>query len=288
MGLPDVRALIEEKAKAAEEGDFFDVLGIPDDASKAVVQKAYFDLAKLLHPDRLAKHNAADLKSKAQQAFKAVSDAYATLMDDSKRAELAARRKKPLTHSSRSEPHPSGILNRSTQELLRANPTDLGTNPQEAAKVFYHKGTLLMRKGAWDQAVPFFRKALEIEPTNARYQRDLGWSVFMDTSLPVSERMTEAKYFLESAIKTDAENPEGNYYVARYYKEAGKLDLARKHLETAVKLKQNYTEALRELRLLEMRSGKEPGGGGKSGGGSGLSMEIKWPFGLDKFFKKAK
>ncbi|KAN0030677.1 hypothetical protein ACTA71_009318 [Dictyostelium dimigraforme] len=59
---------------------FYDVLGIPESASKSEIKKSYYDLARKYHPDKNKDENAGDL-------FKAIAEAYMILSDDQKRKE---------------------------------------------------------------------------------------------------------------------------------------------------------------------------------------------------------
>lgn len=60
--------------------DYYEVLGVPRDATKAAIKKAYRKLALKYHPDRNKEPNAAE-------KFKEVSEAYAILSDNEKRAQ---------------------------------------------------------------------------------------------------------------------------------------------------------------------------------------------------------
>ncbi|HEX2903955.1 MAG TPA: DnaJ C-terminal domain-containing protein [Jatrophihabitans sp.] len=66
--------------------DFYKSLGITSDASETEIKKAYRKLAKDLHPDK----NPGD--AAAEQRFKEVSEAYATLSDPAQRKEYDAVR----------------------------------------------------------------------------------------------------------------------------------------------------------------------------------------------------
>jgi molecular chaperone DnaJ len=62
------------------EKDFYAMLGVPQDASKKDIERAYRKLARELHPD----HNP---EPTAEERFKGVSEAYSVLHDDKARAE---------------------------------------------------------------------------------------------------------------------------------------------------------------------------------------------------------
>ena len=62
--------------------DYYEVLGVPRDASDDVIRKAYKKLAIKWHPD---KH--VDDKKEAEEKFKEISEAYSVLSDPKKKRE---------------------------------------------------------------------------------------------------------------------------------------------------------------------------------------------------------
>ena len=63
----------------ADKRDYYEVLGVPKDATESQIKSAYRKLAKKYHPD----HNADDPEAEAK--FKEASEAYAVLSDAEKR-----------------------------------------------------------------------------------------------------------------------------------------------------------------------------------------------------------
>lgn len=63
--------------KADPQKDYYDILGVGEDASQEEIKKAYKDLAKKYHPDR---NEDAD-----EEQFKEIGEAYAVLSDEEKR-----------------------------------------------------------------------------------------------------------------------------------------------------------------------------------------------------------
>jgi molecular chaperone DnaJ len=62
----------------AEKRDYYEVLGVPRNASKDQIKDAYRKLAMQFHPDR-------NKAPEAEEKFKEISEAYAVLSDDQKR-----------------------------------------------------------------------------------------------------------------------------------------------------------------------------------------------------------
>ena len=66
----------------AAKKDYYDVLGVPKNASDEDIKKAYRKLAMKHHPDR----NQGDASKAAEEKFKEAKEAYEMLSDDQKRA----------------------------------------------------------------------------------------------------------------------------------------------------------------------------------------------------------
>lgn len=67
--------------------DYYDILGVDEDASAEAIKKAYRDLARKYHPDRNPD------KPKAEERFKEIQEAYSVLSDEEKRKAYDARRR---------------------------------------------------------------------------------------------------------------------------------------------------------------------------------------------------
>ena len=75
------------------ERNYYDVLGVPHDADKKTIKKAYHSLAMKFHPDR---NPAPD----AEEKFKEIAKAYAVLVDPKKRALYDAQGVEGIAHFS--------------------------------------------------------------------------------------------------------------------------------------------------------------------------------------------
>src|SRR3989338_8173895 len=62
--------------------DYYEILGVPKNATLEEIKKAYRSLALSHHPDRVP----AEKKKEAEEKFKEISEAYGVLSDPQKRA----------------------------------------------------------------------------------------------------------------------------------------------------------------------------------------------------------
>ena len=65
--------------------DYYEVLGVPKDASESDIKKAYRKAAMKYHPDKFANSSEAEKKD-AEEKFKEINEAYEILSDPQKKA----------------------------------------------------------------------------------------------------------------------------------------------------------------------------------------------------------
>ena len=301
----ELKALIADKAKSVEKHDHFALLGVTQQTPKGEIAKAYFELAKVLHPDRVSKRGLKEQTAAANAVFAALSEAQSVLSDPKRRDDY--QRQHPMAGASAEEIQ-ARVASQSTQELLRKDVSELGISAKEASKIFFHKGVTLLKKGAFSESEQMLERALDGDPDNARYHLQMGWAVFQNTARPDGKRLATARTHLEKAVAGDMENPEAHYYMARLWRETGDNDKCRQSLLKALEKRPSFIEAKRELRLLEMRglvptkggaevkpssaaqrpaskAGTKPSGA-RSMPGKDEAPPTRWPFGLDRLFRK--
>lgn len=87
------------------ERDYYEVLGVPKDATRDDIKKAFHALAKKYHPDR-NKNNPA-----AKRKFQEIRDAYETLQDSEKRAQYDRGFSKGAENVRYADDHAEGFHN---------------------------------------------------------------------------------------------------------------------------------------------------------------------------------
>ena len=139
------------------EKDYYEILGVSKDATSRDIQKAFQQKARKLHPD-------VNKEPDAEEKFKEVSEAYAVLSDEQKRARYDAMRSgNPFAGAPTASPYGGGY----------AGNTGYG-NPFEGGFPF---------GGAWGQQ----RRG------QAAYNPENGANVVVDIKLDAKEATAEAR-----------------------------------------------------------------------------------------------
>lgn len=231
----EIADLIREKHNQMTKGDFFALLDIDQDADNNAVRTAYFQLAKLLHPDVVARKKLEGIERQALVVFKGISEAYQILSDRRRRAEYVAKLAAGRTNE---KPH---------EERRRRDNTS-------EARIFFHKGTLLAQRRVWPEADACFRKAVDLDPNNVCHLVSLGWAVMQNEEVPELRRMDEAREWFLKAVTLNAHDADAHYHLAMYFKAKDDKTNQRKSLYETLQLDSKHVGAKREIRLLEMRS----------------------------------
>jgi curved DNA-binding protein CbpA len=244
--------LVARKSESLKNQDFFEALGVPRNASPQAVQAAYFQLAKQLHPDRLARTSLSPEElTQARRVFEFVTEAFKVLSDPEKREQLLRSQE-----SGKGNPF---AQNNSAERMIT-----------EEAKIFYHKGQKLLKMRAWGQAEQFLRKAVEKDPNDANYLTALGWCSFNNTERAEASRFEEAKRLWSQALEREPKAGLTLYYLSLYHKAMGETSKQRQLLESALRADSSLVDAQREMRLLDMRLDRDRGSKGAKGFLAGL------------------
>jgi CheY-like chemotaxis protein/tetratricopeptide (TPR) repeat protein len=231
-----IRAELTALSERMRGADFFEVLGVDRDASDADVRRAYVDLAKRTHPDRFSGRGEV-VRRLAEEVFGLVSQAHQTLEDAAGRE----RYRVELVQGAR--------LDAELDEGRRA----LG------AEQLYQKGVAALRAKSFGEAVAAFRKAVELFPEEGEYLALLGWTRYLGAPDDGSA-VQEAVRVLRRAAKLAPDSEKPYLFLGQIYKGIGHAELAERMFVRAVQLNSDCVEALRELRLINLRREKQKKG----------------------------
>ena len=143
--------------------DPYEVLGISRDAGEAEIKEAYRKLARKYHPDQYDNNPLSDL---AQEKMQEINDAYDTIIRNlhasSTGYQGASYRGSGQYDDVRDMIQNGRIADAET--LLNGVPAD-----SRSAEWYFLKGTVLLRKGWFDDAYTCVCRACAMDPGNSEY-----------------------------------------------------------------------------------------------------------------------
>lgn len=223
---------ILERAAAISAQDYFQMLGLERDATPEAVQKAFFALAKVWHPDRLPPA-LVDVKDACSKVFTHLTEAQATLLDPERRNEYMM--------------------------LLK----DGGATPDDQAKIQaileaateFQKAEILLKRNDTAQAHELARKAHALDPEQADYLAMVTWLDAQKPEWVGREKTLEKVAILDRCIKMNANSERAYFWRGMLYKRIDETSKAMKDFKKAADLNPRNLDAMREVRLHNIRGG---------------------------------
>jgi DnaJ-domain-containing protein 1 len=260
------RADIEKRAQTIDGEDYYQMLGVTPEAPADQVKTAYFTLAKSWHPDRLPP-DLLDVKPLVARVFARFSEAYQTLVDPAKSQEYA--------------------------QLIKSG----GGSPDDQEKVArvvdaameFQKAEILLKKHDLAGAEQLAAHAVQADPEQPEYIALLAWVRAMRRGDPpdLREGQTSSHFddlikLLDTVLAKEQRFERALYYRGVLLKRAGRIDKAIRDFRLAAEVNPKNIDAVREVRLYEMR---KRGGGPPSGGAKDKPAEGQDGL-FGKFFKR--
>jgi len=230
-----LRVELAALANGMQGKDHYGVLGVPSGAEDEEIRAAYAALAKRTHPDRF--HGAStSVRHLASQVFARVSAAHAAIATAEARASYVVQL---------------------SQGRRDAEAVDEGRRALQAETEF-QKGEALLAQRAYESALVCFGRAMENFPSEGEYRSFYGWCLYLchpDNQIMLGEALEHCREGVKLA--KDREKP--YLLLGRLYKAMGKPGAAKKMFSRAVEIRPQCVEAMRELRIMNMRRDKDKG-----------------------------
>lgn len=209
-----------------ENKTYFERLGVSPSAKESDIRKAYFDLAKVLHPDKLEDKVPTQIKELSEKVFEKIQVAYDTL-------KKADRKEKYLEDLE---------VNQSEKIMQGDQLFDVGKN--------------FLEKGQFSQAKRQMQKALQLNPDSPDIRIHFLWADLKSTTNPSEGFLADVDKKL-NLIPLESRDSAAYYHVrGLYYKVSQDNERARKYFETALNIDNTFISARREISLLTSK--KEP------------------------------
>jgi CheY-like chemotaxis protein/tetratricopeptide (TPR) repeat protein len=230
-----IRAELAELANRVRNRDHYGVLDVATDADDEEIRVAYARLAKRTHPDRF--HGASrSVRQLASQVFDRVAQAHSAIATSEERGVYA-------------------------RELARGRRQDAAEDEGRRAlraELEFQKGEAKMASRDYEGALLCFGRSMENFPAEGEYRSHYGWCLYLchpDNDVMLGEALEHCREGLKLA--KDREKP--YLLLGRLYKAMGKAGAAKKMFSRAVEIKPQCVEAMRELRIMNMRRDRSQG-----------------------------
>lgn len=146
--------------------DPYQILGVSKNASDEEIKNAYRELARKYHPDNYTDNPLSDL---ATEKMKEINDAYDAIMNSRRKGESGSSSAYNNTADSSAFPEVRSLINQG--RLEQAQEVLDGVPPQSRdAEWYFLNGTVLYRRGWFDQAYTSFATACRMNPQNPEYR----------------------------------------------------------------------------------------------------------------------
>ncbi len=208
--------------------DYYSILELFPTCSQAEIQKKYFSLAKVLHPDVTG-----DIPNNRER-FKDVNEAYSILASTEKRREYDESLK-------------SGNVTTKSASMFREK------NKQTAALAFKEAKNAI-RGGMFEQAIVLLKSAVKNDSSVAAYHSWYGFSLAMANS-----NLHEARDECKKAVQMEFYDPNFRANLGLVYFRAGLKKQAITHFKSTLKWDPENKLARKYIDILNQADNREQG-----------------------------
>jgi curved DNA-binding protein CbpA len=238
--------------------NYFEMLGVKESADSNDISRKYMALAKKWHPDRMPAE-LSELRPWVEDIFHMFTLASDTLGDTKKRVDY----QKTVMQG--------GGTPESERKL---------TVVVEAA-INFQKVDVLVKRRQYDDALEICEAAMSVVRKEADYPAMKAWILLLRDGVETDEVADQIRNLLRKTFAINSDHVHGHFVRAHFLKRQGDHDKALKHFKKVAKLDPKNLEALREVRVGNMRRQR-----GRSSAPPPARGDSKRPSLFGKFFKK--
>ncbi len=216
---------LRQTAATMKGQNYFERLGLTDQADASAVKIAYFKLAKLYHPDTLPPGAPPELEKLKAEIFGYIGDAYRTLTDDKSRKDYLEQLK-------------SGDTGKEEVDVVAIL----------QAEERFKKGIVFMKARKYAEAVTIFDEAIKLNADEPEFHAWRGYARFCAAT---DKKAAQAEAFreIQGALKKNERCAPAHYFLGVIAKTLGDLSGAQKHFKRTVELQPDHIDAQREIRM---------------------------------------
>ncbi|HKP69535.1 MAG TPA: DUF4388 domain-containing protein [Pyrinomonadaceae bacterium] len=225
--------LDEYLAQVENANTLYEVLGLEKKAQRGQIKNAYFAFAKLFHPDRFHREDAASLR-RIQSAFTEIAHAYETLKSDDTRESYNLKMAKEAQF----------------REKHKIAKPDEAASPEERQAEqglqSFELAVEAMNEEEYAAAAGHFARAVHYSPQNALYHAYFGKAL---SYLDKQHHKAEAE--MQAAVKLDPKNAKIRMMLVEFFVEMKMAKRAIGELNRLLEVIPGNSEAMRMLSKLQ-------------------------------------
>jgi hypothetical protein len=207
---------VEEYLAQVEKAEtFYDVLGVDQSCEISEIKAIYFSFARRFHPDRYHHQAGSQLHQRIQNAFTQIAQAYETLKDTEAREVYNFKVRRQLEKLQKRKELREEIKAQSVAHGIReiSNEEEIGKLEQAREEFDYGFDFLMNQDNS--SAIPFFARAVNLAPKQARYHAYYGKAL---SHLDKNRHQAEQEIF--TAIKIEPQNTAYRLMLIEFYIDA--------------------------------------------------------------------
>lgn len=211
------------------EKNYYEVLGVAQNAESSEIKKRYLELAKKYHPDRYSIYNLTkDLLQKIKENFQIIQTAYEVLSDKEKRESYDATIQSPIL-----------------KEMMKKSENIIN------AEISFKKGEILLKRRNYKEARQYFKESVNLNDKEPEYLVSLAITDIFLKNEHNDDYSKEARTCLERAIYINPYYEKAYYYLGILNKLENKKEEAILFFKKVLNINSDNKEAYLELKSLE-------------------------------------
>lgn len=221
------RKRLKKLEQDLERQNFFERMGVSPKAKEVEIKRAYHDLAKTIHPDRLGKDAPIDIRDLARKCFNMIQEAHEILSNQASRENYLLE-----------------------LEQGRAEKIIEAEQMMEQARLCLTKGDVRRAKEMLEDAVIHV-------PMTTDLKLLLMWAQIKSSGADKdADLIAKLKDQLSSVPPEDRHNSVYFFVKGLILKAGGDFDGARRALDQSLGIEPNFVDAKRELNVLSLQAGR--------------------------------
>ncbi len=202
----------------------FEILGLSEKAKSKEIKRAYYELSKLFHPDKVQPSAPQQIKDLTNYIFAKISKANEILSDDEQRATYIKELEKGFA-----------------EKILES-------------ESLFEEGRSFLKANQAAKALEYFETAMALRPPTSEMRLHLMWAKLL--TIPSSDIETYLKNIEADLNRIPPEDRHNAiYYFVKglYLRQIGDYDTAERTVKHALSITPNFIEAKRELHIITLQ-----------------------------------